>query len=241
MRRPAPAPVPRRPSAPGGWWGAAGALVWKDVRSEWRTRESLAPMLLFGFAVISVFGFGLGAAGGDLRPVLPGLLWATVYFVGLLGLGRSFSAEATQDTLAGLRLAPADSYYIFAGKLVANLIFLLAVELVTTPLLFAMLEVPFTAPLGPLVLIMVLGTIGFAAVGTLLSALAAHTRAGEMLLPVLVFPVLVPAVIGAVGATASVLGVAAPDLWPRWLGLLVAYDVLFLSLPLLVFGELVEP
>jgi len=102
-----------------GWWVQVSALVWKDLRAEIRTRESLTPMLVFGFVVITVFGFGLRATGIDLTPVFPGLMWIAVYFVGLLGLGRSFAAEKAQDTLAGLRLVPADPSFIYVGKLLA--------------------------------------------------------------------------------------------------------------------------
>lgn len=225
----------------GNWWRQVGALIWKELRAEARTRESLTPMLVFAFVVVTVFGFGLRVTGVDLAPVFPGLMWISFYFVGLLGLGRSFAGEKAQDTLAALRLVPADSSFVFLGKLLANLVFLGVVELVSLPLFFGFLGVPFTAPPLPFALTVVLGTVGFASVGTLLSALAAHTRAAEMLLPVLVFPVLIPAVIGAVEATASLLGMGDPSGWQRWLGLLVAYDVLFAALPLLLFDFLVEP
>ncbi len=227
--------------APGGtWWRHVAALVWKDLRAETRTRESLMPMLVFSFVVVTVFGFGLEAAGADLRHVFPGLLWISIYFIGLLGLGRSFGAEKAQDTLAGLTLVPADHSYIFFGKLVANLVLLGVVEAISLPLFFGLLGVTFTAPVLPFLATVALGTVGFASVGTLLSALAANTRAGEMLLPVLVFPVLVPAIIGAVEATASLLGVADPSGWPRWLRLLAVYDVLFVAVPALLFEYLVE-
>lgn len=225
----------------GNWWRQVGILVWKELRAEARTRESLTPMLVFAFVVVTVFGFGLGVTGVDLAPVFPGLMWISFYFVGLLGLGRSFVGEKAQDTLAALRLVPADSSFVFLGKLVANLVFLGVVEMVSLPLFFGFLGVSFTARPLPFALTIVLGTVGFASVGTLLSALAAHTRAAEMLLPVLVFPVLIPAVIGAVEATASLLGMGDPSGWQRWLGLLVAYDVLFTALPLLLFDFLVEP
>ncbi len=222
------------------WPGQVAALVWKELRSEARTRESLTPMLVFAFVAVTVFGFGLKAVAPDLRRVFPGLLWISTYFVGLLGLGRSFAAEKAQDTLAGLRLVPADASFVYVGKLLANLIFITVVEIVAIPVMFGMLGVPFTAPLGPFVLTVVLGTVGFAGVGTLLAALAVHTRAGEMLLPVLVFPVLVPAIIGAVEATASLLGLGDPSGWHRWLGLLAAYDVLFTLVPLLLFDYVMD-
>lgn len=224
-----------------GWWQQVRVLVWKELRAEARTRETLTPMVIFALVVVTVFGFGLRATGADLAPVFPGLLWISFYFVGLLGLGRSFSSERAQETLPGLLLVPADRSFIFVGKALANLVFLGVVELVSLPLFFGLLGVPFTAPLAPFCATMILGTVGFASIGTLLAALAAHTRAAEMLLPVLVFPVLIPAVIGAVEATASLLGVSDPLGWKRWLGLLLAYDALFVALPLVLFDYLVEP
>jgi len=224
-----------------GWWRQVTALLWKELRAEARTRETLTPMVIFALAVVTVFGFGLRATGADLGPVFPGLLWVSFYFVGLLGLGRSFASERAQETLAGLLLVPADRSFIFVGKALANLVFLAVVEVISLPLFFGLLGVPFTAPFVPFCVTMVLGTAGFASIGTMLSALAAHTRAAEMLLPVLVFPILIPAVIGAVEATASLLGAGDPLAWKRWLGLLLAYDALFVALPLLLFDYLVEP
>lgn len=232
----------REPAGPGaGWWSQVQVLVWKELRAEARTRETLTPMVIFSLVVVTVFGFGLRATGADLAPVFPGLVWISFYFVGLLGLGRSFSSERALETLAGLLLVPADRSFIFVGKALANLVFLGAVELVSLPLFFGLLGVPFTAPPGPFLATLLLGTVGFAGVGTLLAALAAHTRAAEMLLPVLVFPVLIPAIIGAVEATASLLGAGDPAAWKRWLGLLAAYDVLFVALPLALFDYVVEP
>ncbi|MDI6894467.1 MAG: heme exporter protein CcmB [Bacillota bacterium] len=224
-----------------GWWQQVTALVWKELRAEVRTRETLTPMVVFALVVVTVFGFGLRATGADLEPVFPGLLWISFYFVGLLGLGRSFSSERAQETLPGLLLVPADRSFIFVGKALANLVFLGVVELVSLPLFFGLLGVSFTAPFVPFCVTIILGTVGFASIGTLLSALAAHTRAAEMLLPVLVFPILIPAVIGAVEATASLLGVGDPLAWRRWLGLLLAYDALFVALPMVLFDYLVEP
>jgi len=198
-------------------------------------------MIIFALVVTTVLGFGCRGAGVDLGPVFPGLMWVSIYFVGLFGLGRSFSAEKSQDTLAGLRLVPADASFIFLAKLAANLIFLGLVEVVAVPLMFVMLGVPFRAPLGPFAAVVVLGTVGFCSVGTLLAALAAHTRAGEMLLPLLVFPIIVPAVIGAVQATSALLGGAGAGGWTRWVGLLAAYDVLFVVVPWLVFEYIIEP
>jgi len=228
------------PSGRPSWSRQVAALVWKDFRAESRSRESLTPMLVFALVVTTVFGFGLRGAGVDLRPVFPGLMWISLYFVGLFGLGRSFAAEKAQDTLAGLSLVPSASSFIFFGKLIANLLFLAVVEVVALPLMFGMLGVPFRANPGTFVAVVALGTVGFASVGTLMAALAANTRAGEMLLPILVFPVIVPSIIGAVEATSSLLGVGDPAAWSRWLGLLAAYDVLFVVVPWLVFDYLIE-
>lgn len=223
-----------------GWWPQVSALLWKELRSESRTHDSFTPMLVFAFTVVTVFGFGLKLAGVSLRPVFPGLIWISTYFIGFLGIGRSFAGEKAQDTLAGLRLVPADPSYIYVGKLLSNLLFLSALEAVSIPLQFALLGVEFTAPLLPFAGVVILGTTGFAAVGTLLSGLATHTRAGEILLPVLAFPVLIPAIIGAVQATASLLGLGNALDWPKWIGMLAAYDVLFVAVSLVLFDFIME-
>lgn len=236
--------MPSDPTPAFLWLRQVAALAAKDLRAEARSRENLVPMLVFALVVTAAFGFGLKGAAADLRPVFPGLLWVSVYFVGLFGLGRSFASEKAQDTLSGLRLVPAEGSFVFVGKLLANLFFVGVVELVAVPLMFAMLGVGLGGGLGSLasfVAVMVLGTVGFVSVGTLLAAMAAHTRAGEMLLPILVFPILVPSIVGSVGATSAILGLGDPASLPRWLGLLGAYDVLFVVVPWLVFDYLLEP
>jgi len=220
-------------------WRQVAAIVWKDLRVEWRTRETLVPMLIFCLLVVTIFGFALNPTG-EPEPVFPAILWITFYFSGLLGLGRSFAAEKAAATLPGLMLAPGDRTYIFLGKAVASLVFLSVVEAISLPLFFALLAVPFTAPPLAFALVVGLGTVGFVSVTTLMSVMATHTRAAEMLLPILVFPLLVPGVIASVEATRSLLGMADPAGWVRWARLLAVYDALFVTLPLLLFDYLLE-
>lgn len=216
----------------------AAAIAWKDLLVEARARETVAGALVFAFLVLVIFSFAFNPAEHDLRPLFAGLLWLAYFFAGTLALHRSFAGERAEETLHGLLLLPGDRSAVFFGKFLGNLAFLAAFELVLTPAFFALLAVP---PRGGWLLpvTLLLGTAGFAAAGTWLAALTAHSRAGEVLLPVLLFPLLVPVVIGAVRATAALLaGEAGPALF--WLRFLAAWDLLFLALPLALFEYVLE-
>lgn len=220
-------------------WRQVVALLWKEMRAEARTRETITPMLVFCLLVVTVFGFALGP-GRDLNAAFPpGLLWVSFYFAGLLGSGRSFAGEKAADTLPGLMLAPGERTYIFLGKAGANFLFLLGVEMITAPLFFALLGMGAPASPARFVLVLVLGTLAFACVGTFMAALAVNMRAAEMLLPILVFPVMVPAVIATVEATRFLLE-GSPGGGASWIRLLVAYDALFLALTTVLFDHVLE-
>lgn len=222
------------------FWAAAYAILWKDLRAELRTREMAGISLVFALLAILTFSFAFDPTRLDARAMLPGVLWVTVFFSGILGLGRSMASERAGETFSGLLASPVEAEAVFAGKLAANLAFAAAVEAVCLPVLFALFRVTPGAGTGWLVGVVALGTLGFVAVGTLVAAMAASTRASELLLPLLLLPVAVPAAIASVEATGSVLaGVPAAE-WAVWLKLLAAYDVLMLALPPLLFRYLLE-
>ena len=224
--------VARRSSLHTAW-----ALARKDLLIELRSRDVLSTAVVFTLLVLLIFNFALDLAGETVPAVAPGVLWVTFIFAGMLTLGRTMARERERDALQGLLVAPLDRGGLFAGKLVANLVLLGVVELVALPVFAALYRLTF-AP-GPLLLATLLGTLGFASVGTLFAAVAANTRAREALLPLLLFPVLVPVVIGAVQATAQTI-VGAPGGGPPWLGLLAAFDAIFLTLGYVVFEYVVE-
>ncbi|MCL5256194.1 MAG: heme exporter protein CcmB [Chloroflexi bacterium] len=215
-----------------------GAIIWKDVISELRTKEMLSSMVVFAVLVILIFNFALEVSGVAPDLIVPGVLWVAITFAGILGLNRSMASEKDKGCLEGLMLCPVDRSAIFLGKMLGNVIFMLIVEVVVVPVLSVLFNLPILMPW--LILIVVLGTFGFATVGTLLSTVAVNTRTREVMLPVLLFPIIVPLIIASVKATrAIIIGQAWADILP-WLQLLGAFDVIFLVVCLLVFQFVIQ-
>ncbi len=217
---------------------AVFAIIAKDLIAELRTREMLSSMLTFAVLVSVVFNFAFQLRADDVRVVAPGMLWVTITFAGTLGLGRSLAIEQDKGCLDGLLLAPVDRSAIYFGKLLANALFMTAVEVVILPLFVVLFNLPFIRP--GLIGVVILGTLGFAGVGTLLSAIAVNTRAREVMLPILLFPVTLPAIIAAVKATAGILDGAPLAEWQQWLNILLAFDVILITISMLTFDFIVE-
>ncbi len=214
------------------------AVLWKDLRIESRTKDVFTSMAVFAVLALLIFNFAFELRVPDKAMVTPGVLWVTVAFAGVLGLGRAFITEKDKGSLAGLLLAPVDRSAIYFGKMLANLLFILVVELFLLPLITIFFNVPLITP--ALLLILLLGTIGFAAVGTTFSALAVNTRAREVLLPVLLFPVMLPVLVAGIRSTIGLLeGDTLADLG-NWLQLFLFYDLLFLVVAFLTFDYVVE-
>jgi len=216
-----------------------GAIIAKDIAAELRTREMFSSMGVFSILVIIVFNFTLELS--DRQIVLtatPGAVWVTIVFAGMLGLNRSLAVELDKGCLDGLLLTPVDRSAIFFGKALGNALFMLAVEVVVLPLFVVFFNVPLIQPW--VALIVVLGTLGFAGVGTLLSAMAVNTRAREVMLPILLFPVAVPELIAAVKATAGAMAGLPLSEWQQWLSLLIVFDVVLVTMSFMVFEYVVE-
>lgn len=196
-------------------------------------------MLLFALLLTLVFSFAFELAG-DRPAALAGMLWTTLLFSAILGLGRSFATEKADGSLHGLMLAPADRAAIFYGKAAGNLIFTLATAAITGPLLFLLLSVPVPPRPWFLTGVVGLGTLGLVAAGTFLAALAAHTRASELLLPIMLLPVAVPLLLAAVNTTAGLLSGAPVVQFGMWIGLMGAFAATFLTLPLILFPVILE-
>jgi heme exporter protein B len=216
------------------------AIVWKDIVAELRTKEMFSAMFVFAVLVIVVFNFAfdLRVSGERVRQVAPGALWVAFAFAGVLGLNRAFVMEKDQGCLEGLLLAPVDHSAIYFGKMLSTVLFMLVVEGLMLPV--------FTVFFGVnlfdlrLALVIVLGTVGFAGVGTILSAMTAQTRAREVLLPILLLPVAAPVLIAAVKATAGILDGLALGEIARWLQLLVAFAVIFPAAAFMTFDYVVK-
>jgi heme exporter protein B len=215
------------------------AIVQKDVAVELRTREMLSSMFVFSLLVIVIFNFAFELRVGDVRTVAPGVLWVTFTFAGMLGLNRSFVLEKDRGCLEGLLLCPVDRSAIYFGKMLGNVLFMAIVEAIILPIFSVLFNISlFFHPV--LLLIVVLGTLGFAGVGTLFSAMAVHTRSREVMLPVLLFPIVVPAMIAAVKATGSILNGQAFSEIAHWVRLLAVFDVVFLAISFMTFDYVVE-
>jgi heme exporter protein B len=219
-------------------WSKVLAIVWKDILAELRTREMFSSMLVFALLVIVIFNFSFELRVENVALVAPGVLWVTFAFASTLELNRSMATEMENDCLDGLFLAPMDRGVIYFGKMLGNLIFISAIEAIMLPIFSVLFNLSLIQL--PLLLTIFLGTVGFAAVGTLLAAMAVNTRAREVMLPVLLFPVILPVVIAAAKVTGGILdGVPLAEL-AYWLRFLAAFDIIFLVVSYLTFDFVVQ-
>ncbi len=216
--------------------GKVSVILWKDILSELRTRDIVTSVLLFAILVMVIFNFAFEAAQVGL--VAPGILWVTFTFAGVLGLSRSFALEKDKGCLEGLMLCPVDRGVIYLGKMLGILAFMLIVEAIVLPIFSVFFNLPIFTP--ELVLIVVLATIGFVSVGTLFSALAVNTKAREIMLPILFFPIVAPVIIAAVKATGLALAGESWSSLSSWLQIIAAFDIIFLVVSSLVFEFIIE-
>lgn len=215
-----------------------GAIAAKDLRAELRGKEVLAIMATFSVLAVIIFGMAFDLRVPQAELIAPGVLWVVILFAGVLGLNRSFGAEVDRGSLVALLLAPMERSALYFGKLLANLSFTLLAEVVILPVMLVLFDVNLMQPL--ILLALLLGTVGYVVVGTLFAALAANTRTRESLLPVLLLPVMLPVFMAGVKLTAIVVdGRGLIDV-QRWLGILVAYDVIFMIIAFLVFDLIWE-
>lgn len=227
-----------RPTATASLFRAIAAIVWKDLAAEFRSRELLSAMLVFALLVILIFNYALELDIRTRQSVTSGVLWTTFAFAGTLGLNRSMAIEKDRGCMDGLLLAPVDRAAIYFGKVISNLAFMLIVEVFVLPVYSLLYNTNLFHP--RLLLVIVLGSIGYAAVGTLLSSMAVQTRTRDVLLPILLFPVAVPVLLAAVKASGGYLQAAPADEILPWLNLLIVYDVIFIAIAFMLFDYVVE-
>ena len=217
---------------------AIGAVAWKDLAAEMRSKELLSAMLVFALLVIMIFNFALELDVKTRNSVTAGVLWVTFAFAGTLGLNRSMSIEKDRGCLDGLLLAPVDRSAIYFGKAISNLAFMLIVEAIVLPAYSILYNTNLFQP--GLLLVILLGSLGYTAVGTLLSAMSVQTRTRDVMLPILLFPVILPVLIAAVRASGGYLQNLPMDQILPWLNLLIVYDVIFTAVAFMVFDYVVE-
>lgn len=232
-------------SAEAGFTAKLAALARKDLRVETRGRDTLPPMLAFSFAVVLVLAFTVPERGQMdeevLGNILAGFLWVTILFAGLIGFARTFEVEREEGAIDALLLVPLDRSGLFLAKAIANLAFIVLVEVLIVPIFVLLFDLDVGSwPL--LVLVLLLGDLGFVAIGTLFSSVAAQTRSRELILPLLALPALVPVFIGGVELTADLFaGAGLGDIAERgWFGILVAFDLLFGIVGSLIFEYAID-
>ena len=215
------------------------AILAKDLRIEWRTRESLASVFVLGVLLLIVLAVAHDPTPEAAPALVPAVMWVSFVFTGIVGIQRGFLLERENDCLAGLLSAPLDPADIYAGKLAANVVLLAVTQAVVVPLAGIFLHADLWPVLPGLLVVLLLGNVGFAALATLFGALAARTRARETLMPVLLLPLLVPLLIGAVQATQAVLagGLGAAR---EAVAVLIAFDAIFAVAGWLLFAYVVR-
>jgi heme exporter protein B len=218
---------------------AAAILLAKELRLEFRRRELLNATVVFALIVVVLFSFAFNPTAGESRRYGPGLLWIAFLFAGSLMLHPSFGREQENDTLDALRMAPLSPFAILLGKILANLLFLFLAEVIIVPVFAVLYNVSVAGVIGRLALVLFLGTFGLVVTGTVFSAVAAHARMRELLLPLLLLPILAPLLIAAVEATASLFA-EQPALDRTWLAFLGGFDIVFLTASWLLSDFLLE-
>jgi heme exporter protein CcmB len=221
-------------------WRQAARIAWKDLRIELRSREIVYTMAFFGALLVVIFTFAFPRDARAVRGSVPGMLWVAIAFAGTIGLGRAFDRERENDTMRALLLAPVPRLAVFLGKAVATTMLVLAVAVVCTPLLALFLDAPLFAYPGPLVAVVILGAVGIAVIGSVFAATLLKVRSRDVLLPVILYPLLVPLFVAGTSATSAIVA-EIPNLdaaW-YWIEFLGIYDLAFLVLSIWVFESLV--
>jgi heme exporter protein B len=220
--------------------GRARAVAWKDLTAERRVLANFVSLSVLAVVILMLFGFAFGPETEAVRTAAAAVLWLTVLLSGVLAFNRSYQLELESGAFDTLLLYPGSRVSIFAGKLLANLAFVLLVEAVMVPVAAVLYHLPLVTPMPGLFGVLLLGTVGFVTLGTFYAAMASRLRAREVLLPLLLFPMMVPLLVAAVGATSAIL-VGDPMGDARaWITLLVGFDVVVLVASLLVVEHVLE-
>ena len=216
------------------------AIFRKDLLIELRTKDTLNSMLFFGIVVLVVFNFALESLRDSSRSAVPGVLWVAFAFSGTLGLHRTFASEKENSCLQGLLMIPADRGVIYLGKMLAATVFMLSAELIIFVLSLVFFNLTVWKEIPYLVLVFLIGTLGFTAVGTLLSAVAMNTKLREVLLPLILFPVILPVLVNAVEATGIILNASDYAGLKLPLTVMSVFTIVFATVSYLLFEYVLE-
>lgn len=221
-------------------WRRVRAVAWKDLTAERRTKAGFNAVAFLGILILLLFGFALGPDTEALRQAAAGALWLAILFSGVLAFNRSYQLELESGALEALLLYPAPRWTIFAGKLLANLAFVVLVEVVVVPVAMILFHVALPSGWPAQIAVLALGTLGFVALGTFYAAMASRSRAREVLLPLLLFPMLVPVLLAATEASTALLAGDPMRDSGAWIRLLTAFDILFVVAPVVAFEYVIE-
>jgi heme exporter protein B len=214
------------------------ATLEKDIRLEWRSKDAINAMLFFALLVVVIFSFAFDPTAEESRRIAGGLIWVAFLFAAIVALNQTWARELRNQVLDAYRVSPAPANPLFLAKAVGNFIFVVVLEALMTPLFIMFYKLRALGPAWELIPIAALGTWALVVNGTFFAAISIRTRAREIMLPLLLFPLSIPALLGMVNATTSVL--TGEESARFWIALLVAYDVVFTTACLLLFETVLE-
>jgi heme exporter protein B len=221
-------------------WARARAIAWKDLTTERRSKAGFNSVAALGITILVLIGFAFGPDGEAVRNAAPGALWLAAIFAGVLAFNRSYQVELDGGALEPLLMYPGSRRAIFAGKLMSNFAFvslLMAIVIVASLVLF---QTAVPRAWGQLLVVIVLGSVGLVTLGTFYAAMASRSRAREVLLPLLLFPMLIPVILAAMQATKALMGGDIMNESRAWISLLAGFDVIFLMATFLAFEYVIE-
>ena len=220
------------------WLSTAWVLVWKDLVQEWRSRDVLTSMFAFAVLSLFIFNYALELSPINRAEIAPGLIWVVMVFAGTLGLNRSFAAEQDQGSFEGLMMAVPELSVIYLAKMITNLLMMFGLAILVIPiysLLYnqSLFDLRFFG-------ILMLGAWGYSAAGTLISSMTVQTRMRDLLLPVLLFPLLLPVNMAVVKSGSAIIAVSAVPEFQSWINLLLVYDVIMTVVSIMVFEYVIR-
>jgi heme exporter protein B len=214
------------------------ATLLKDLRMEWRSKDAINSMLFFALLVVVIFSFAFNPTAEESRRIAGGLVWVAFLFAAVVALNQTWARELRNQVLDAYRVSPAPPNALFLAKAVGNFLFVVVLEALMAPLFVVFYELRSVGPLWQLVVVALLGTWALVVNGTFFAALSIRTRSREIMLPLILFPISIPALLGMVDSTTAILtGESSPDFWIKMLGV---YDVVFTAVCLLLFESVLN-
>jgi len=216
----------------------ARATLLKDLRMEWRSKDAINSMLFFSLLVVVIFSFAFNPTAEESRLIVGGLIWVAFLFAAVVALNQTWARELRNQVLDAYRVSPAPANALFVAKVLGNFLFVVVLEALMAPLFVVFYQLRSVGPVWQLVIIALLGTWALVVNGTFFAALSIRTRNREIMLPLILFPISIPALLAMVDSTTAVLtGESSPDFWMK---LLVVYDVIFTAVCLLLFESVLN-